>query len=96
VQFDEDNLVAGAGLVLVAILAQHLELAELFSTRDRLGDAPGRANVAAKAITLIHSALAIGDCIDDADALRGAASGRRPRPRKRRLTNLGATRILRF
>ena len=35
-----------------------------------MGDAPGRANVGHKAVTLVHSALADGDCIDDADGLR--------------------------
>jgi len=35
-----------------------------------LGDAPGRPNAGIKAMTLIHSALAGGDCIEDADVLR--------------------------
>ena len=35
-----------------------------------LGDAPGRANAGDKLLTLVASALAGGDCIDDADALR--------------------------
>ena len=39
-----------------------------------MGDAPGRANVGDKAMTLIHSALAGGDSIDDADALRCGAT----------------------
>ena len=33
-------------------------------------DAPGRANAGDKLMTLVASALAGGDCIDDADALR--------------------------
>ena len=33
-----------------------------------LGDAPGRANTGDKILTLVASALAGGDCIDDADA----------------------------
>jgi hypothetical protein len=70
VQFDDDNLVAGAGLILPATLAQKLGLAELFGTHVHLGEAPGAANVGLKAMTLIHSALCGGDCIDDADALR--------------------------
>jgi Transposase DDE domain group 1 len=68
--FDDEHLVADAGLVLPATLAQHLELRELIDDSVDLGDAPGRANVGHKAMTLIHSALAGGDCIDDADALR--------------------------
>ena len=41
-----------------------------------LGDAPGRANAGDKMLTLVASALAGGDCIDDADVLRtgGTAS----------------------
>ena len=35
-----------------------------------LGDAPGRANTSDKMMTLVASALAGGDCIDDADVLR--------------------------
>src|SRR5437588_11782415 len=70
VQFDDANLVANAGLLLPATLAQHLGLEELYRSHVHLGDAPGRANVGIKAMTLIHSALAGGDCIDDTDILR--------------------------
>jgi hypothetical protein len=70
VTFDDEHLVANAGLMLPATLAQHLGLRELFDAQVDLGDAPGRANVGHKAMTLIHSALAGGDSIDDADALR--------------------------
>src|ERR1700730_1120536 len=70
VTFDDEHLVAGAGLIWPATLAQHLGLRELFDEHVDLGDAPGRANVGHKAMTLIHSALAGGDSIDDADALR--------------------------
>ena len=41
-----------------------------------LGDAPGRANPGDKLLTLVASALAGGDCIDDADALRSGSTGR--------------------
>lgn len=70
VTFDDDHAVADAGLVLPATLAQHLGLRALIDACVDLGDAPGRANVGDKALTLVHSALAGGDCIDDADALR--------------------------
>jgi len=68
--FDDEHLVANAGLMLPATLAQHLGLRELLDEHVDLGDAAGRANVGHKAMTLIHSALAGGDSIDDADALR--------------------------
>jgi hypothetical protein len=70
VTFDDEHLVANAGLMLPATLAQHLGLRELFDEHVDLGDAVGRANVGHKAMTLVHSALAGGDSIDDADVLR--------------------------
>jgi hypothetical protein len=70
VNFDDERLVANAGLILPATLAQHLGLRELIDDGVDLGDAAGRANVGDKAMTLIHSALAGGDSIDDADVLR--------------------------
>src|SRR5882724_6000861 len=75
VQFDDPNLVANAGLILPATLAQHLGLEELYRAHVHLGDAPGRANVGIKAMTLIHSALAGGDCIEDAAGLASASTG---------------------
>ena len=41
-----------------------------------LGDAPGRANAGDKLLTLVASALAGGDCIDDADVLRAGETER--------------------
>jgi hypothetical protein len=74
VSFDDDHAVANAGLIQPATLAQHLGLRELFDNCIDLGDAAGRANVGLKAMTLIESALAGGDCIDDADAMRVAST----------------------
>ena len=74
--FDDERLVADAGLLLPATLVQHLGLRELVDERLDLGDAVGRANVGDKLLTLVMSALAGGDCIDDADALRSGATGR--------------------
>ena len=39
-----------------------------------LGDAPGRANAGDKLLTLVASALAGGECIDDAAALRAGGT----------------------
>ena len=74
VTFDDQHAVADAGMVLPATLAQHLGLRELFDDHVDLGDAPGRANVGQKAMTVIHSALAGGDSIDDCDALRAGST----------------------
>ncbi len=75
VTFDDEHLVADAGLIQPATLAQHLGLRELFNARVDLGHAAGRANVGDKAMTVIHSVLAGGDSIDDCDALRAGATG---------------------
>jgi Transposase DDE domain group 1 len=74
VTFDDDHAVANAGLIGPATLAQHLGLRELFDEHVDLGSATGRANAGVKAMTLIESALAGGDCIDDADRMRVAAT----------------------
>jgi hypothetical protein len=74
VTFDDDHAVANAGLIAPATLAQHLGIRELFDELVDLGAAPGRANVGLKAMTLVHSALSGGDCIDDADRMRVAAT----------------------
>ena len=68
--FDDRRLVANAGLLLPATLARHLGLRELVDHHLDLGGAPGRANIGDKMLTLVASALAGGDCIDDADVLR--------------------------
>ena len=76
IAFDDHRLVNNAGLILPDTLAQHLGLPQLVQECLDLGDAPGRANTGDKMLTLVASALAGGDCIDDADVLRtgGTAS----------------------
>ena len=74
IAFDDHRLVADAGLILPVTLAHHLGLGELANRHVDLGDAPGRANAGDKLLTLVASALAGGDCIDDADALRAGGS----------------------
>ena len=70
ISFDDHRLVANAGLLLPATLGLHLSLPQLVDRHLDLGDAPGRANTGDKVMTLVASALAGGDCIDDADVLR--------------------------
>ena len=74
IAFDDHRLVNNAGLLLPATLAQHVGLRELVDRHLDLGDAPGRANAGDKMLTLVVSALAGGDCIDDADALRAGGT----------------------
>ena len=73
VVFDDHRLVANAGLLLPTTLAQHLGLRELVGHHLDLGCTPGRANTGDK-LTLVASALAGGDFIDDADALRAGGT----------------------
>ena len=70
IAFDDHRLVNNAGLILPATLALHLGLPQLVDRYLDLGRAPGRANTGDKMMTLVASALAGGDCIDDADVLR--------------------------
>ena len=74
VDFDDHRLLANAGLILPVTLAHHLGLGELVDRYVDLGDAAGRANAGDKLLTLAASALAGGDCIDDADALRAGGT----------------------
>jgi hypothetical protein len=75
VVFDDDGLVADAGLILPATLAQHLGLRELLETHIDLGDAAGHANVGDKAMTVVHAVLADADSIDDCNVLRAGSTG---------------------
>ncbi len=76
IAFDDHRLVNNAGLILPVTLAQRLGLPQLVQQRLDLGDAPGRANPGDQIMTLVASALAGGDCIDDADALRAGGTDR--------------------
>src|SRR5512135_250890 len=72
VSFDEPNLVSHAGLVPVAELAQRLQVGERIDAAVTVAGSVG-ANSGAKALTLIGSVLAGGDCIDDVNLLRSGA-----------------------
>jgi hypothetical protein len=74
--FDGTQLVADAGLLLPATLAQHLGLKGLVDEHLNLGAKAGTANPGDKLLTLVLSALAGGDCIDDANALRAGGTER--------------------
>ena len=76
--FDDHRLVANAGLLLPATLAGHLGLRELVDHHLDLGGAPGRANTGDKLMTLVASAMAGGDCIDDADVVAHRGDGLHP------------------
>ena len=84
IAFDDHRLVNNAGLILPATLAQHLGLPELVQQRlDLSGPAAPRPGRRAGSVEhgrqdcdLVASALAGGDCIDDADVLRTGGTAR--------------------
>jgi len=66
ITFDDPRAVAHAGLLLAATLAD-----QLVDLDDRTGAAhPGR-----KLLTVVHSLVAGGDCIDDVELLRCGSTG---------------------
>lgn len=58
--FDEDNLVANAGLILPATLADRLELEPLINDTVKLTGRVGGARPGRKMLTLVHAILAGG------------------------------------
>src|SRR3990170_3620388 len=75
VTFDDEHAVAAAGLVLPATLAARLGIEVLADELIDLGAKPGAHRPGRKVMTLLHSLVVGGDCIDDADVLRAGATG---------------------
>jgi len=73
--FDEPRLVANAGLLLSATLADRLGLEALIERRVDLADRPGAYRPGAKVLSLVGAMLLGADSIDDADVLRAGESG---------------------
>lgn len=71
---DDENAVSDAGLLLAATLGDRLDLAALLNEHVTVPGSAG-ANPARKALTVIHSLLAGGDCIEDVNALRAGSTG---------------------
>ncbi|MGH2886128.1 MAG: IS1380 family transposase [Solirubrobacteraceae bacterium] len=70
VVFDDERVVANAGVMLPAMLADRLGIEGLIDQIVDLGDRSGSANPGRKVMTLV-SAMALGaDCIDDCALLR--------------------------
>ena len=70
VVFDDERVVANAGVMLPALLAQRLGIERLVDQTVRLGERPGGANAGRKVMTMV-CAMALGaDCIEDCDVLR--------------------------
>ena len=74
VSFDDPNLVANAGLILTATLAEQLDLEALIDSTVKLGDRVGGARPGRKVLTLTHAMIAGGTHIDHADMLRAGST----------------------
>ena len=72
--FDDDNLVANAGLLLPATLVERLGVESLINSTVRLDGCVGGAMPGRKVLTLMNTMLAGGSHIDHADMLRAGAS----------------------
>ena len=74
VSFDDPNLVANAGLLLTATLADRLELETMIDATVKLGGRVGGARPGRKVLTLTHAMIAGGTHIDHADLLRAGST----------------------
>jgi hypothetical protein len=74
VTFDDPNLAANAGLLVVATLASRLGLESLVNRTVRLVGRVGGARPGRKVLTLVHTIVAGGSHIDHADMLRAGAT----------------------
>ena len=74
VTFDEPSLVANAGLLLVATLAERLSIEQLVNDTVRLTGRVGGALPGRKVLTLVHAIVAGASHIDHANLLRAGAS----------------------
>ena len=74
VEFDDERLVANAGVVLTSTLINRLGLERLVEETVDLGQRPGAAKPGRKVCSLVH-AMALGaDSIDDCDVLRAGGT----------------------
>ncbi len=76
VTFDDDNLVANAGLLLPATLTERLDVEALVDATVRLDGLVGGASPGRKVLTLLNTMLAGGSHIDHADMLRAGATAK--------------------
>ncbi|MGH7359356.1 MAG: IS1380 family transposase [Candidatus Rokuibacteriota bacterium] len=74
VSFDDERLIANAGLLLTATLSERLGLESLVDQTVELGERPGAARPGRKVLSLVHAIAAGADSIDDCDALRAGGT----------------------
>ena len=75
-RFDDTHAIANAGLLLPATLGQRLGIEQTADQVIDLGERAGAAHPGRKLLTLVHTMIAGGDCIDDAALLRRGATSR--------------------
>ena len=76
VTFDDPNLVANAGLLLVATLVRKLGLEDMCNATIRLGTRAGGFRPGRKILTLVHAMVAGASHIDHADMLRAGSTAK--------------------
>lgn len=74
VEFDDERLVANAGLILIATLSRRLGIESLVDKTVRLGERAGASRPGRKVLTLIHAIAAGADSIDDTEVLRSGGT----------------------
>lgn len=74
VEFDDERLVANAGLLLTGTLSRRLGLEQLVDETVDLGERAGGARPGRKVLSLCHAVAAGADSIDDADVLRAGGT----------------------
>lgn len=75
VEFDDERLIANAGLVLIATLSRRLGIEQMVDKMVDLGQRAGAARPGRKVLTLIHAIATGADSIDDTDVLRSGGTG---------------------
>jgi len=75
VTFDDERVVADAGVALVAMLAGRLQIEALAGRCVLLGRRGAAANAGRKVMSLVYAMVLGADCIDDCDILRAGRTG---------------------
>ncbi len=74
VEFDDERLIANAGLLVAATLSRRLGIEQVVDKMVDLGQRAGAARPGRKVLTLIHAIAAGADSIDDTEVLRSGAT----------------------
>lgn len=75
VVFDDERVVANAGVMLPALLGRRLGVEQLVDATVDLGDRAGGANSGRKVMTMLSAMVLGADCIEDCDMLRSGQTG---------------------